>query len=65
MFPSNAQIFDCECVCDLTAGHCDANCCCDAECTETELERFTELGTCLDEGPAEEVTTMCYATGLW
>lgn len=50
-------------MCDLTAGKCDANCCCDAECSEIELARFAELGACLDEGPADEVTNRCYSTG--
>lgn len=57
------QIFDCGCVCDLTSGQCDVNCCCDAECTQTELERFAELDACVDEGPADEVVTNCYSTG--
>ena len=57
------QIFDCGCVCDMTAVQCDMNCCCDAECTETELARFVELEACLEEGPADEVTTTCYSTG--
>lgn len=57
------QIFDCGCICDLTAGQCDVNCCCDAECTQTELERFAELDACVDEGPADEFVTSCYPTG--
>ncbi|CAM9472724.1 unnamed protein product [Ectocarpus fasciculatus] len=59
---ADCKIFDCGCVCDLTAGQCDTNCCCDAECTQTELERFAELDACLDEGPADEVTTTCYSS---
>ena len=39
------------------------NCCCDAECTKTELERFVELDACLEEGPADEVIKSCYSTG--
>ncbi|CAN0403321.1 unnamed protein product [Pylaiella littoralis] len=59
---ADCKIFDCGCTCDLTAAQCDVNCCCDAECTQTELERFAELEACLDEGPADEVTTTCYST---
>ena len=36
--PANPCLnFDCDCLCDLTAGACDANCCCDTECSQEEL----------------------------
>lgn len=28
--------FDCSCLCDLTAGVCDINCCCDPECHDSD-----------------------------
>ncbi|CAM9689480.1 unnamed protein product, partial [Scytosiphon promiscuus] len=59
---ADCKIFDCGCVCDLAAGQCDINCCCDSECSQSELERFAELDACLDEGPADEVVTTCYST---
>ena len=38
--------FNCDCPCNLQAGVCDANCCCDTECTATEREIFALSGTC-------------------
>ena len=37
--------FDCLCSCDLTAGVCDMNCCCDPECSSEEVSSFS---SCLD-----------------
>ena len=37
--------FDCSCSCDLTAGVCDMNCCCDPECSSDEVSSFS---SCLD-----------------
>ena len=51
--------FDCTCVCDLTAGSCDTNCCCDTECTAAEIARFTAADACLPDGPKESTTTYC------
>ncbi len=48
--------FDCTCQCDLTAGMCDVNCCCDVECTEDEVSAFT---SCLNEGNPSPIARMC------
>mmetsp|Transcript_9666 Transcript_9666/g.20029 ORF Transcript_9666/g.20029 Transcript_9666/m.20029 type:complete len:677 (-) Transcript_9666:44-2074(-) len=48
--------FDCTCQCDLTAGICDFNCCCDVECTEDEVLAFS---SCLDEGNPSPMARMC------
>ena len=45
--------FDCGCKCDLTAGVCDLNCCCDEECGD---HSFFE---CSDEGGSPPVVKMC------
>ena len=39
---SSCKVFDCDCSCDLTAGSCDHNCCCDPDCLDMELTRFQE-----------------------
>lgn len=48
--------FDCHCKCDLTAGVCDINCCCDPECHLAEIASF---GSCLDEGSVSPISKLC------
>ena len=49
--------FDCDCQCDLTAGVCDINCCCDPECSAVEITTFSN---CLDEGEGPSpIVKMC------
>ena len=48
--------FDCQCQCDLTAGVCDINCCCDPECSSDEISAFS---SCLDEGGSSPIVKMC------
>ena len=48
--------FDCQCQCDLTAGVCDINCCCDPECSSDEISTFSG---CLDEGGSSPIVKMC------
>ncbi|KAJ8612268.1 hypothetical protein CTAYLR_002925 [Chrysophaeum taylorii] len=55
-------LFECTCICDLTAGMCDHNCCCDHECTGTQRARFEDLERCEPEGPVAEEVTKCYST---
>eukprot|EP00938_MAST-03A_sp_MAST-3A-sp1_P005802 g5802.t1 len=58
--PANPCLnFDCDCLCDLTAGACDANCCCDTECTEEEINIFRDSDSCADETAATGTTTQC------
>ena len=56
--------FDCGCVCDLHAGECDANCCCDADCSALELARFSGLGACLPQGPANLSLASCLSVQM-
>ncbi|KAL7511296.1 hypothetical protein ACHAXN_008210 [Cyclotella atomus] len=48
--------FDCDCTCDLTAGVCDINCCCDEECGD---HSFIE---CLDSGSPPPTNILCTET---
>ena len=50
--------FDCLCSCDLTAGVCDMNCCCDPECSSDEVSSFS---SCLDsdERMSSPLVKMC------
>mmetsp|Transcript_34061 Transcript_34061/g.104603 ORF Transcript_34061/g.104603 Transcript_34061/m.104603 type:complete len:420 (-) Transcript_34061:1098-2357(-) len=56
---SECDVFECTCICDLVAGGCDQNCCCDRECSEAQRSRFE---ACLPEGPLNQETTKCYST---
>ena len=49
---------DCLCSCDLTAGVCDMNCCCDPECSSEEVSSFSN---CLDssEAMSSPLVKMC------
>lgn len=58
---SKCDIFECTCICDLTAGACDHNCCCDRECSDFQRERFDAIQACLPEGPQHQETTKCYS----
>ncbi|GMH96722.1 hypothetical protein TrST_g8857 [Triparma strigata] len=58
---SECVIFDCDCKCDLTAGACDMNCCCDSECTAEQTQFFTEKDLCLDPGVSDPVYETCYS----
>ena len=58
--PANPCLnFDCACLCDLTAGVCDANCCCDTECSQDEINIFRDSDSCADETTATGTTTQC------
>jgi hypothetical protein len=48
--------FDCPCQCDIIAGACDMNCCCDQECSNEDLSSFSH---CLDEGGVHSMVKMC------
>jgi hypothetical protein len=63
---ADCTIFDCDCGCDLTAGACDSNCCCDPDCSPAEVSRFenSDAGCTLHEdSPAfqqcYDVETVC------
>lgn len=57
---SNCDIFRCTCACDLTAGKCDYNCCCDPDCTAEQTNRFTDLGVCSLERYTSDGLRYCY-----
>jgi len=59
---SDCEVFDCTCICDLTAGECDHNCCCDKECNEAQRQRFDAIQACLPEGAQNGEITRCYST---
>lgn len=48
--------FDCPCQCNLLAGACDLNCCCDPECTSDDIESFS---SCIDNGEPSTELRMC------
>ena len=50
-----------QCVCDLTWASCDANCNCDADCSETEKLRFSGA---LPEGPKATRVLTCVDPNL-
>lgn len=33
----NCNLFKCGCICDVTAGKCDYNCCCDPDCSAEQV----------------------------
>ncbi|RNC29993.1 Tectonic-1, partial [Trypanosoma cruzi] len=46
-----------ECVCDMTWGVCDPNCCCDTDCTVEEKQKFL---FCLQETVGSSSMDYCY-----
>ena len=46
--------FDCSCLCDLTAGVCDINCCCDPECHDSDA-----FNHCSEQGGPSPMMKMC------
>jgi hypothetical protein len=52
--PENTELGTC--ICDLTVGACDVNCACDADCSATEIARFS--GT-LPAGPVSQSIPTC------
>jgi len=62
---TNAEcvVFKCDCTCDLTAGSCDYNCCCDPDCSQAQVEHFendNDFCEVSGSGPASE--NLCYST---
>jgi hypothetical protein len=57
----DCEVFVCECICDLTAGACDANCCCDSECTADQVTEFERDNACAADGASVSVAHMCYS----
>ena len=61
---ASCQQWDCPCVCDRSAAMCDENCCCDADCSASEVSRFKNLGTCLPEGPKNLSVVSCVSSEI-
>jgi hypothetical protein len=40
---TTCDMFRCSCICDVTAGVCDYNCCCDVDCSSEQVELCTDL----------------------
>ena len=59
---SQCNIFKCKCICDVTAGKCDYNCCCDPDCSVAQVSRFKNLDSCLKEGGTPDTETLCYSS---
>lgn len=36
----NCDLFKCNCLCDVTAGKCDFNCCCDPDCSADQVSWY-------------------------
>lgn len=58
---ANCDLFQCSCQCDVTAGECDFNCCCDPDCSAAQTARFAEVG-CSTEGYTASATPLCYSS---
>jgi hypothetical protein len=52
--------FDCPCTCNLKARQCDARCCCDPDCSPTEIASYQSSNTCLPNGPQNKSLTKCF-----
>jgi hypothetical protein len=51
--------FDCKCTCNLHSLMCDANCCCDPDCSSDEVMSYRSAASCLPEGPPNRTLTTC------
>ena len=56
---SICEAYTCGCACDLTAGACDANCCCDTECPAAQISTWQNAGLCLPEGQVHTGIQLC------
>lgn len=56
------QLFQCNCICDVTAGQCDYNCCCDPDCSADQISRFTALNACSTETYSPSNVQQCYSS---
>ena len=56
---SQCSLYKCDCICDVTAGKCDYNCCCDPDCSDAQISRFSDAGGCSVAGVAA-TTEYCY-----
>lgn len=55
--------FDCTCTCNLTPNQCDANCCCDTDCTAAEVALFKSSNSyCKDTTATILSVSKCMST---
>jgi hypothetical protein len=57
----DCDLFKCTCACDITAGKCDYNCCCDQDCTPDQTDRFNSLDVCSLERHEPSDVQWCYS----
>lgn len=58
---ANCDVFQCTCACDIQAGVCDYNCCCDPDCSSAQQSRFADTSAgCDAEGYVDTTTPLCY-----
>ena len=55
-------VFDCTCICDVTALQCDYNCCCDPDCSTDQISRFNSLGICSIATYSPSTIQNCYSS---
>jgi hypothetical protein len=54
--------FKCNCLCDVTVGQCDPNCCCDTDCSAAELASFKSNNQCIVNEPNNGTSRFCADT---
>ena len=55
--------FDCTCTCNLTPDQCDANCCCDPDCSPAEVATFKSAHSfCIDTTTTILQVSKCMST---
>lgn len=59
---TECDLYKCTCTCDVTAGVCDYNCCCDPDCSIDQMDRFQFLDVCSFERVDADTTTYCYSS---
>jgi hypothetical protein len=59
---STCNLYKCGCTCDVKAGFCDYNCCCDPDCSTDQVSRMQSLGACSSEGASPDTTQYCYSS---
>eukprot|EP00941_MAST-03F_sp_MAST-3F-sp1_P005669 g5669.t1 len=51
--------YECGCTCNNTHGVCDANCCCDPDCSTEQVQIAKDSNSCAPEGPKLWTSTTC------
>lgn len=53
----------CTCSCDVTAGACDPNCCCDTECSTEQINLFKDANACETDSTNDQTTATTKCIG--